>query len=97
MPFSTARVQPSRSSPAARDRYAAAHRDTGGSVQKQGTTSVETAVSGNLDAFVKDLSAYEIVDLTAREQTLEELFMHLYGTFGDASNRRSGLRGGSHE
>ena len=66
-------------------------------MQKQGTTSVETAVSGNLDAFVKDLSAYEIVDLTAREQTLEELFMHLYGTFGDASNRRSGLRGGSHE
>lgn len=88
---------------AARDRYAAAHRDTDGcgkagfSVQKQGTTSVETAVSGNLDAFVKDLAAYEIVDLTAREQTLEELFMHLYGTFGDASNRRSGLKGGSHE
>lgn len=82
---------------AARDRYAAAHRDTDVSVQKQGTTSVETAVSGNLDAFVKDLAAYEIVDLTAREQTLEELFMHLYGTFGDASNRRSGLKGGSHE
>ena len=82
---------------AARDRYAAAHRGTGVSVQKQGTTSVETAVSGNLDAFVKDLAAYEIVDLTAREQTLEELFMHLYGTFGDASNRRSGLKGGSHE
>lgn len=82
---------------AARGRYAAAHRDTGVSVQKQGTTSVETAVSGNLDAFVKDLAAYEIVDLTAREQTLEELFMHLYGTFGDASNRRSGLKGGSHE
>ncbi len=52
---------------------------------------------GNLDAFVKDLAAYEIVDLTVREQTLEELFMHLYGTFGDASNRRSGLKGGSHE
>ena len=88
---------------AARDRYAAAHRDTDGcgeagfSVQKQGTTSVETAVSGNLDAFVKDLAANEIVDLTVREQTLEELFMHLYGTFGDASNRRSGLKGGSHE
>ena len=73
---------------AARDRYAAAHRDTGVSVQKQGTTSVETAVSGNLDAFVKDLAAYEIVDLTAREQTLEELFMHLYG---------SESKGGSHE
>ena len=86
---------------AARDRYAAAHRDTDGcgeagfSVQKQGTTSVETAVSGNLDAFVKDLAAYEIVDLTAREQTLEELFMHLYGTPGNEPAARS--EGGSHE
>lgn len=37
---------------------------------------------------MKDLTAYDIVDLTAREQTLEELFMHLYGTME---------KGGSHE
>lgn len=73
---------------ATRNRYAAAHADAGADVQKQGATSVEAAVAGNLDAFVKDLAAYEITDLTAREQTLEELFMHLYGTME---------KGGSHE
>ncbi len=59
-----------------RDRYAQAHPDA----RKQGAASVEAAVAGNPDAFVKDLAAYDIVDLAAREQTLEELFMHLYGT-----------------
>ena len=69
---------------AARDRYVAAHP----AVTAHGTASVEATVGGDLDAFVKDLAAYEIVDLTAREQTLEELFMHLYG---------SESKGGSHE
>ena len=45
----------------------------------------------NPDAFVKDLAAYDIVDLAAREQTLEELFMHLYGTTNQVE------KGGSHE
>ena len=69
---------------AARERYVAAHP----AVTAHGTASVEATVGGDLDAFVKDLAAYEIVDLTAREQTLEELFMHLYG---------SESKGGSHE
>lgn len=69
---------------AARDRYVAAHP----AATAHGTASVETTVGGDLDAFVKGLAAYEIVDLTAREQTLEELFMHLYG---------SESKGGSHE
>ena len=60
------------------DRYIEAH--GGASVLRQGATSVEATVGGNLDTFVKDLATYEIIDLTAREQTLEELFMHLYGT-----------------
>ena len=41
--------------------------------------------------FLKDLAAYDIVDLSAREQTLEELFMHLYGTTNQVE------KGGSHE
>ena len=59
--------------------------------RKQGAASVEAAVAGNPDAFVKDLAAYDIVDLAAREQTLEELFMHLYGTTNQVE------KGGSHE
>ena len=47
-----------------RDRYAQAHPDA----RKQGAASVEAAVAGNPDAFVKDLAAYDIVDLAAREQ-----------------------------
>ena len=70
-----------------RDRYAQAHPDA----RKQGAASVEAAVAGNPDAFVKDLAAYDIVDLAAREQTLEELFMHLYGTTNQVE------KGGSHE
>lgn len=61
---------------AARDRYAQVHV----TAQKRGSTGVEVAVADGLNAFVKDLSTYDIVDLTAREQTLEELFMHLYGS-----------------
>ena len=53
-----------------------------------GAASVETAVGGDLDAFVKGLAAYEIVDLSAREQTLEELFMHLYGIDEPGRERR---------
>ena len=72
---------------AARDRFAQAHPDA----RKQGAASVEAAVAGNPDAFVKDLAAYDIVDLAEREQTLEELFMHLYGTTNQVE------KGGSHE
>lgn len=61
---------------AARDRYAQAH-DT---AKKHGETGAEVVIAGDLNAFVKDLATYDIVDLSAREQTLEELFMHLYGT-----------------
>ena len=68
----------------ARNRYAAKHVEA----RPQGVASVETSVAGNLDAFVKDLATYDISDLTAREQTLEELFMHLYGTI---------QKGASHE
>lgn len=67
-------------------RYTAAHP----TALTTGAETVEVAVSGSMDTFVKDLAAYAVADLTAREQTLEELFMHLYGT--DAATK-----GGNHE
>lgn len=57
-------------------RYAIAHPNAVVTGEKE----IEVTVSGSMDAFVKDLAAYSVTDLTAREQTLEELFMHLYGT-----------------
>lgn len=60
---------------AARDRYLAAHAQASAA----GETAVEIAVAGSMDAFVKDLASYPVADLAAREQSLEELFMHLYG------------------
>ena len=83
-----------------RDRYLAAHPST--DAQAQGAAGVEVAVCGSLDRFVKDLATYSIVDLTAREQTLEELFMHLYG-MEDTTDTPGGKptasveKGGSHE
>ena len=53
-------------------------------------TGITHSATGSTDAFVKDLAAYPVADLAAREQSLEELFMHLYGA--DASEK-----GGSHE
>ncbi|MFR1639657.1 MAG: hypothetical protein ACLSVD_11120 [Eggerthellaceae bacterium] len=44
-----------------------------------GAASVEAAVAGNPDAFVKTWPPTTSWT-PAREQTLEELFMHLYGT-----------------
>ena len=70
--------------PDERDRYLGAHAEA----QATGVRAVETAVAGNMDAFVKDLATYQVTDLTAREQTLEELFLHLYG---------ASSKGGDHE
>lgn len=55
-------------------RYRAAHPKTHaiGSV-------VEVETTGVMDGFVKDLAGYDVVDMATREQTLEELFLHLYG------------------
>lgn len=60
----------------ARAHYTAAHP----TVLATGEATVEVTVTESVDAFVKDLATYAVADLTAREQTLEELFMHLYGT-----------------
>ncbi|MEG1827609.1 MAG: ABC transporter ATP-binding protein [Gordonibacter sp.] len=68
-----------------RDRYVVSHPEA----QIRGAVSAEMVVAGGADAFVKDLAAFEVADLAAREQTLEELFLHLYGS---CSDERPGLR-----
>ena len=35
-------------------------------------------VSASIDAFIKDLAGYRVAGLTSREQTLEDLFRHIY-------------------
>lgn len=69
----------------------------------------EVVVPGAMDAFVKTLATFSVVDLAAREQTLEEMFLHLYGAEVSGSREGgsavaksagasvSGLKGGGHE
>lgn len=78
---------------AERDRYLAAHPEA----QALGEVAAETLVAGTMDAFVKDLAACRVADLTARDQTLEELFMHLYGTSDEARPHASASKGDSRE
>ncbi|WP_139651242.1 ABC transporter ATP-binding protein [Raoultibacter phocaeensis] len=66
--------------------YRAAHPEA-----RQVGQALETTVAGDMDGFVKDLAGYGVADLTAREQTLEELFLHLYG-IGEQDGAASGER-----
>lgn len=58
-----------------RDRYTHDHPGA----QVRGTRTVQTIAENGVDAFVKDLARYDIVDMAVHEQTLEETFLHLYG------------------
>lgn len=40
---------------------------------------VTVSLKGNVDKLLKELSLYEIDDISIRTQTLEELFLHFYG------------------
>lgn len=40
---------------------------------------VTVSLKGNVDKLLKELSQYEIDDISIRTQTLEELFLHFYG------------------
>lgn len=40
--------------------------------------SLTIPVAGTVDSFVKDLARYRIVDIVSCEQTLEDVFMHIY-------------------
>ena len=42
-------------------------------------SGVEILVSGSIDGFVKELAGYSLSDMTMQEQSLEELFLHMYG------------------
>lgn len=42
--------------------------------------TLEAAVTGSPDPFIKELSRYTVLDLQARPQTLEEIFLHFYAT-----------------
>lgn len=64
-----------------RKRYCAAH-----PAAREVGPAVEVELAGVMDGFVKDLAGYEVVDLAAREQTLEELFLHLYGIGAGGEN-----------
>ena len=67
-------------------------------VTHAGSTGTDTAsselsveVTGSVDAFVKDLAAYRVTGLTSKEQTLEELFRHVYE--GDGNGTDAGDEG----
>lgn len=53
---------------------------TGGSrVGERGVRLEGLRGAGGVNALVRALSGYDVADLATHEQTLEELFMHLYG------------------
>lgn len=49
----------------------------------QHAASLTIPVAGAVDSFVKDLARYRIADIVSCEQTLEDVFMHIYGEDGD--------------
>lgn len=49
-------------------------------------SSVSVHLKGNMDAFIKSVSKYHVVDMNIRSQSLEELFLHFYG--GEEDDKR---------
>ena len=68
-------------------RYQSAHPACTAAV---GSPALTVEVSASVDAFIKDLAGYRVAGLASREQTLEDLFRHIYE---DAPN---GLNAGTH-
>ena len=53
-------------------------------------TALTVELTGTTDAFVKELAGFSVAGLTSREQTLEDLFRHIYeGGRPDTSNDTS--------
>ena len=50
-----------------------------GSVENIKDDTVVLGITGDLNAFIKSLESYHIVDMDMRKQTLEEIFLHFYG------------------
>lgn len=70
------------SSAAERSRWELAH---GGAPSAGDARGVELRDVRDVNALIRELSSYDVAAVTSREQTLEELFLHLYE--GDASSR----------
>ena len=70
------------SSAAERSRWELAHGDAPAAGDARG---VELRDVRDVNALIRELSSYDVAAVTSREQTLEELFLHLYE--GDASSR----------
>ena len=62
-------------------RYQAAHPSCAATADSP-TIAVE--IDGSVDAFIKDLADYRVAGLASREQTLEDLFRHIYDDAPDA-------------
>ncbi|WP_448004147.1 ABC transporter ATP-binding protein [Agromyces bauzanensis] len=50
------------------------------STDREGTRSLRTTINSHVDAFVKALARFEVVDLTIEEPDLEETVLGYYGT-----------------
>ncbi|MBM6699247.1 ABC transporter ATP-binding protein [Bifidobacterium pullorum subsp. saeculare] len=62
--------------------------------------SLTVRVSGTVSGFVKDLAEYRVADLASREQSLEDMFLHLYGdreTGGGGTNGMTGALTGKED
>ena len=49
-----------------------------------GSPTLTIEVPASVDAFIKDLAEYRVAGLASREQTLEDLFRHIYESAPDA-------------
>ena len=45
---------------------------------QRGGRGVELRDVRDVNALIRELSSYDVASVTSREQTLEELFLHLY-------------------
>ena len=58
-----------------RSRWELAH---GNEPAKGGALAVELRDVRDVNALIRELSSYDVAEVTSRAQTLEELFLHLY-------------------
>ena len=56
---------------------------TGVDVNGVGATTLRFTVTGSLDAVVKRLAEFEVLNVTSREPDLEDIFLTFYGEAGD--------------
>ena len=63
-------------------RYLASHPACTGST---GSPTLTIEIASSVDAFIKDLAGYRVANLASREQTLEDLFRHIYEDAGAAT------------